>query len=131
MRAPRKMNTGLQTFNIGRMLAGTKVNSEMVDISAHLDRTLNYRENRANIQKMNGITTRNFGLEQHQQRQAEQKRERVQRQDPDRLTGRIQNAHNREIDRMFQAQRPGKRHSRNGNTYYERRENRADHGRLL
>jgi hypothetical protein len=131
MRMPRRMNTGFQSFNIGRMLAGTRVNSEMVDIHSHLDRTLNYGENLRNIQKQHGIQTRNFGLEQHQQRHQEQHQERVRRQDPDRMTGHIQNAHNREIDRMFQAQRPGRRRSAAGNRYYERRENHADRGKLL
>jgi hypothetical protein len=70
-------------------------------------------------------------LEQHQQRQHEQQRERVRRQDPDRLTGRWQNPHNIEIDMRFQAQRPGKRFSHSGHRYYERRSNRADRGRLL
>jgi hypothetical protein len=47
------------------------------------------------------------------------------------LTGRWQNPHNIEIDQRFQAMRPGKRFSHNGNRYYERRSNRADKGRLL
>jgi len=127
----RKMNMGMQTFNIGRMLANTRVNSEMVDIHAHIDRTLHYGENLRNIQQQHGITTRNFGLEQHQQRHQEQHQERVRRQDPDRQTGRWQNPHNIMIDRRFQAMRPGKRFSHSGHRYYERRSNRCDVGRLL
>lgn len=131
MRIPRKMNMGFQEFNVGRMLADTKVDSEMVDIKAHLDSTLNYHENIENIRKQHGIQTRNYGMERMEQRHAERIRERNQRTDPHRQTEHIQNAHNREIDRMFQAMRPGKRFSRNHRRYYERRENRSDRGRLL
>jgi hypothetical protein len=102
-----------------------------IDISAMMDRNLNYRENRANIQKISGIQTRNFGMEAIHQKSAEQKAERVRRQDPDRLTGRWQNPHNLLIDQRFQAMRPGKRFSANGRRYYERRSNRADRGKLL
>jgi hypothetical protein len=127
----RKMNMGMQNFGIGRMLANTRVQGEMVDIKAHLDSTLNYRENADNIRKQMGITTRNYGMERMEQRQAERMRERHQRQDPNRQTGRWQNAHNIEIDRRFQAMRPGKRFSRTGHRYYERRASRSDVGRLL
>ena len=113
------------------MLAGTKVSTEMFDVKAHIDRTLSYNENVRNIRNLTGITTRNYGLEQHEQRKVEQKREQVRRQDPDRQTGRIQNAHNREIDMRFQAMRPGRRRSQSGHRYYERRENRSDRGKLL
>jgi hypothetical protein len=131
MRAPRRMNTGFQSYNIGRMFAGTRVNSEMVDIHSHLDRTLNYGENVRNIRQQHGITTRNYGLEQHQQRQHEQHRERVRRQDPDRQTGQWQGPGRIAIDMRFQAMRPGKRFSSSGHRYYERRANRCDRGRLL
>jgi hypothetical protein len=127
----RKMNMGMQNFGIGRMLANTRVQGEMFDIKAHLDSTLNYRENADNIRRMHGIQTRNYGVEAMHQRLDEQKRERVRRQDPDRQTGRIQNAHNIEIDRRFQAMRPGKRFSHSGHRYYERRASRSDVGRLL
>jgi hypothetical protein len=60
------------------------------------------------------------------QKNREQKAERIRRQDPDRLTGRFQNEHNRMIDAMLHAMHPGKRRSASGHTYYERRENRAD-----
>jgi hypothetical protein len=55
----RRMNFGMQGFNIGRMFANTKVNSEMFDIKAHLDRTLHYGENVKNIMNMHGIQNRN------------------------------------------------------------------------
>ena len=128
---PRKMNVPMQEYNIGKMLANTKVQGEMFDIKAHLDRTLNYHENVANIRQQHGITTRNYGLEQHTQNLVERNRERQRRQDKDRQTGRWQNQHNIEIDRYFQAMRPGKRFSRNHRRYYERRANRSDKGRLL
>lgn len=116
----------MQAFNIGRMFAGTKVNTEMFDISAHLDRTLHYGENLRNVQSQMGITTRNFGLEQQERERHEKTRERVQRQDPQRQTGRWQGEHNLMLDRMLHAQRPGKRFSRSGHRYYERRANRSD-----
>lgn len=129
MRAPRKMNTGLQKFNLERMMNNTRAAG--VDISAMMDRNLNYRENLANIRQQTGIQTRNFGMEAIHQKSAEQKAERVRRQDPNRQTGRWQNPHNLLVDQQFQAQRPGKRFSRAGRRYYERRANRSDVGRLL
>jgi adenylate kinase len=36
-----------------------------------------------------------------------------------------------DYDKRFQAEKPGKRKSASGNTYYEYRENRTDKGRLL
>jgi hypothetical protein len=36
-----------------------------------------------------------------------------------------------EYDKRYQAEKPGKRKSASGNTYYEYRENRTDKGRLL
>jgi hypothetical protein len=131
MRLPRKMNTGMQRYNLERMVNDTK--HQDVDIHSLMDRNLNYRENADNIRRVLGIQTRNYGVEQFQQRAAEQKRERKRRHDnPDRLTGRLQNEHNRELDRAIQAMPPGKRFARkSSHRYYERRENRADRGRWL
>lgn len=127
----RRMSAGMQGYNIGRMLAGTRWDSEVFDVNAHIDRSLHYDENARNIRSILGIQTRDRNAESLEIRKAEQQRARVQRQDPNRLTGRIQNEHNREIDRRYQAQRPGKRFSASGRRYYERRENRADRGKYL
>lgn len=127
----RKMNSKMQEFNIGRMLAGTKWNHEQYDIHANLDRTLSYGENARNIRQQLGISTRNKGLEQLDQKKAEMQRERVRRKDTLRQTGPIQGALGHRLDALLQAQRPGKRFSENGLRYYERRENRSDRGKLL
>lgn len=127
----RKMSAGMQGYMIGRMLAGTRHDTEQFDISAHIDRSLHYDENLRNIRSQLGISTRNRGMEQIQQRQAELQRERARRQDTNRQTGRIQSPAGRAMDAKLQAQRPGKRFSRNGNRYYERRENRSDRGKYL
>ena len=37
----------------------------------------------------------------------------------------------KDYDKRFQAEKPGKRTSASGNTYYEYRENRVDYGKLL
>ena len=37
----------------------------------------------------------------------------------------------KDYDKRFQADKPGKRTSASGNTYYEYRENRVDYGKLL
>lgn len=118
----RRMNTGMQAWNIGRMLAGTRVDSEMFDIRAHLDSTLSYGENKANIQKIAGVTTRNRGMEQYHQRSDEQARERKRRQNPLRQVG----FSNEALDRLLHAQAPGKRRSASGKRYYEYRQNRSD-----
>lgn len=125
------MAAGLQEYQIGRMLAGTRWDTEQFDVRAHIDRSLHYDENVKNIQGMLGIQTRNRGMEEMQLRKAEQQRARVQRQDPNRQTGQWQGAERLEIDRRFQAARPGKRFSASGHRYYERRANRSDVGRLL
>jgi hypothetical protein len=127
----KKMSAGMQMWNIGRMLAGTRHDTEMFDIKAHVDSTLHYGENCKNIMQQLGISTRNRGLEQMEQLQHERSREHARRQDTTRQTGRIQSEHNRLIDMRFQAMRPGKRKSRSGHRYYERRENRSDRGKLL
>jgi hypothetical protein len=124
----RRMNAGMQAWGIGRMIAGTRVNNEMFDISAHIDRTLSYGENRQNISSMLGINQRNRGLESINQQKQERQRARVQRKDPDRQTGQWQGQFRLEVDRRFQAQRPGKRFSHSGRRYYERRANRSDVG---
>lgn len=118
----RRMSTGMQAWNIGRMLAGTRVDSEVFDIRAHMDSTLSYSENRKNIQKIAGITTRNRGLEQYHQKTDERTRERTRRQNPMRQVG----FSNEGMDRLLHAHPPGKRRSANGRRYYEYRQNRSD-----
>ena len=128
MKKPRKMSAALQTAGIGRMLAGTKWNTEMFDVHSHIDRTLHFDENRRNIEGMLGIQRRDRGSEHLQIKASERARARSYRQqNPDYQAG----WSNQEIDRRYQADRPGKRHSRNGKRYYERRENRSDRGRWL
>lgn len=127
----RKMSAGMQAFNIGRMLAGTRWDTDKFDISAHIDRSLRFDENRRNIAGMLGINIsgRDRGTEELQIKASEQARTRARRQaDPLWQTGRFTN---QERDRRYQAKRPGKRFSRNGRRYYERRENRSDRGKLL
>jgi hypothetical protein len=124
----RRMNAGMQKYQIGKMLAGTPWDSEKFDIHAHMDRTLHLDENLKNIRSHLGITTRDRGSEMYHQRIAEQARERKRRSDPLFMTG----ISNQVIDMRFQAMRPGKRYSHTTqHRYYERRENRADRGRLL
>jgi hypothetical protein len=123
------MSTGMQAYNIGMMLSNTR--HADFDVSAHIDRKLHYDENLKNIQKQLGIQTRDRGTEHIQHQQQARAAEHQRRLDTTRQTGQIQNAHNRELDRMFQAYRPGKRMSTTGNRYYERRENRSDRGHLL
>jgi hypothetical protein len=123
------MARGLQEYQIGVMLAGTRWDSEVFDIHAHTDRSLHLGENLANIRQHLGISTRNRGMEQIEQRKADLQRERARRQqDPNRQTGGIQSVSNRAIDMRFQAMPPGKRFSRTGHRYYERRENHSDRG---
>ena len=54
----RKMSSGLQEFNIGRMLAGTRWDTEQFDVKAHLDRSLHADENTRNIRSILGIQIR-------------------------------------------------------------------------
>jgi N-methylhydantoinase B/oxoprolinase/acetone carboxylase alpha subunit len=121
----------MQQYQIGVMLSGTRHDSEMFDIRANLDSSLHLGENLRNIRQQLGISTRNRGMEQMHQHSAEQQRERVRRKDTTRQTGRIQGTLGHHMDAMLQAQRPGKRISRTGHRYYERRENRSDKGRYL
>lgn len=130
--AARKMAPGLQAFNIGRMIAThSRHDTDKFDTSAHLDRSLHYDENAANIRKQLGISTRNRGVEQLDQKKAELQRERARRKDSLRQTGPIQGALGHHMDGLIQAARPGKRFSESGRRYYERRENRSDRGKLL
>ena len=121
-----RMSAGMQSYGIGQMLAGTRWNTEMFDVTAHIDRSLHYDENRKNIAAQLGIQTRQRGVEAIHQREAERQREHARRQDPIRQTGAIQTAHNRAIDAMLHALPPGRRVSKTGHVYYERRENRSD-----
>lgn len=125
------MNPGLQEYDIGRMIANSIIDRELFDIHAHIDRSLHLSENRENIARQLGINQRNRGMEVFEQHRQEQHREHIRRQDTDRQTGRLQNAHNLALDRLYQAMRPGKRFSVEGHRYYERRANRTDKGRLL
>jgi hypothetical protein len=103
----RRMSPGMQEFNIGRMLTGRGIERDAFDISANLDRSLTYRENRRNISDMLGLggSERDYAGE-HYARQ----------------TGFTHT----EIDRRLLALHPGKRRSHSGRTYYERRANRSD-----
>lgn len=123
------MNFAMQLWNISKSLAGSRVNSEMVDLHAQVDRRLTYGENLRNIQAQYGIQTRNYGIEQMEQRRHEQERNRQARADPFRQTGRIQTEAGRLMDMRFQAMPPGRRISDTGHLYYERRENRSDRSR--
>jgi len=126
------MNAGLQGFNIGTMLANTRVNGELFDVHAYIDRSLHLDENITNIRRIHGIQTRDYGSEHLEQRRHERAREHARKvADPLWQTGPIQNPFNKDIDRRFQAMRPGKRFSASGHIYYERRENRSDRGKLL
>ena len=103
----RRMNKKMQEYGIGMMLAGRGIERDVFDVSAHLDRTLSYSENRRNISDMLGLggTQRDYAGEHY-----------------DRQTGFT----NTEIDRHLTALSPGKRKSNSGRTYYERRANRSD-----
>jgi hypothetical protein len=119
----RQMNKQMQMFGIGRMLSGTRVETDMFDIRAHVDPTLSFSENRENISKMLGVNRRNRGLEQHEQAQQERARAKAQREDVLRQVG---HSWYPELDRARSAMRPGKRVSESGRRYYERRTNRSD-----
>lgn len=128
----RRMNPGMQAFNIGRTIAAnSRHDTDKFDINAHIDRSLHYDENQKNIKKMLGIQTRDRGTEQLHQQAAERQRERARRKDSLRQTGPIQGALGHLMDSRRQAMRPGKRFSESGRRYYERRENRSDRGKLL
>ena len=125
------MNPGLQEFNIGQMISNSIREREMVDVHSMIDRSLHLSENRDNISRQLGINQRNRGMETFEQHHQERQQEHIRRQDTTRQTGRIQNPHNLELDRLYQAMTPGKRFSADGHRYYERRANRSDKGRLL
>jgi hypothetical protein len=120
----RKMNAGMQIWNLNRMIAdGSRHSTDQVDVKALFDSTLTLSENRRNIAKQIGMTTRNYGLEQHTQREDERKREHIRRQDKNRQVGRS----NLEIDRARSAKAPGKRQAEKSKRfYYEYRQNRTD-----
>jgi hypothetical protein len=118
-----RMNSTLQE----RMLQGMMNNTRWanVDIHAHMDRRLRLDENMANIQHQFGISHRNKGMEHIQQHNAETERARKFREShPQR--GVIQTPAGLAMDAARHALAPGRRVSRTGNTYYERRENRSD-----
>jgi hypothetical protein len=117
----RRMNSGMQAWGIGRMIAGTRVNNEMFDISAHIDRTLSYGENRQNISSMLGINQRNRGLEEYNLDLIEHERARQRR-----AGGMRQTERGLAQDLNLFAMKPGKRISKEGHRYYENRPNRCD-----
>jgi hypothetical protein len=118
------MNKSMQMWNLNRMIAdGSRHPTDTIDVRALLDTKLTLSENRKNIAKQIGITTRNYGLEQHTQREDERKRAKAQREDVLRQVG---HSFYPEIDRARSAMRPGKRFSKGGHRYYERRVNRCD-----
>jgi len=122
-----RMNKQMQAWNISRMVAGTRNATDMYDTKAHVDSRLTLSENRQNIARQLGISSRNRGLEAMDQGAAERARERIRRQNPHRQTG----LSNETIDKMFLAMYPGRRTSKNGNRYYEYRSNRSDVSRTL
>jgi hypothetical protein len=122
----RRMSAGLQGYNIGTILAGTRWDNQQFDIHAHIDRSLHYDENVKNIRGILGIQTRQRGVEAIHQHEQERQREHTRRLDTTRQTGQIQNAHNQALDAMLHALHPGRRMSATGHIYYERRENRSD-----
>ena len=122
----RVMNRQMQNFGIGRMLSNTRWNNEMFDISAHVDSTLSFGENKRNIQNILGIQTRDRGLEHMHHQQESRKRAMNLRKDTLRQTGPIQGDIGHRMDMMLHALPPGRRISHTGRRYYERRENRSD-----
>ena len=118
----RRMNTGMQSFGIGRMLAGTRIDTDVFDIRAHVDSSLHFDENLRNIQHMTGTSTRHRGREQHDLRQAEAMRERKRRSVKYYQVG----LSNEAIDLLRRAKAPGKRTSRTGHVYYEHRRSHSD-----
>jgi hypothetical protein len=120
----RKMNQKMQLYNLSRMIAsGSRHPTDTIDTRALMDSTLSLSENRKNISKQIGMTTRNYGMEQYNQREDDRKRTKIIRQDKTRQVG---ISWFPDIDKARTALPPGKRISKTGRRYYERRVNRSD-----
>ena len=120
-----RMNFGLQQFNIKASLSRAGIDPEKFDVSAHIDRTLRYRENLTNIMGMHG---RGRKRRDYARESAEEKaRGRKARKKKGRQTG----VSNEAIDKRYLAKYPGRRKSPRGKRYYERRSNRSDVSRTL
>lgn len=102
------------------MLSNRGVETEKVDIEAYYDRSLTYHENVQNFQKQFGgfhksVPIRPAGAFLKRGRKSIREDEFYQRG----------HSHT-DIDKRKSAKLPGKRRSRTGKKYYERRKNRSD-----
>lgn len=112
----KRMNPGLQKWQIGRMLSGTRVSSEVFDIHAHMDRSLHLDENIRNIRQLTGQERPGY-----RQRYAPARRATRAESNPHYQVG----TSNYESDRLRRAKIPGTRYGPSGR-YVERRKNRSD-----
>jgi len=114
-----KIETNMSDKRLRAMLAGAGVDTEVFDVHAHIDRKLTYRENKANLKKLAKVSTAS-GVTRHAQRY-----QRATRKDDPfyqlPLTGGSLAA-----DKKRRAKLPGKRVSKSGKKYTERRRNRSD-----
>jgi hypothetical protein len=123
------MNKRMQAFGISTMLSNHRA-GENFDFHAHIDSRLTYGENRKNVQRLTGITTRNRGYEQFNQenieRAARQKVLASRRENPYYQDRQYQTPLGIQMDMMRRALPPGRRVAASGKVYYERRSNRSD-----
>lgn len=142
---PKRMNAALQERKLREDLARMGLAVDMIDVHAHLDRTLSYTENRRNLAKLFGYRLRAISaddLEQYDRAsranyaRTRKKTPTTQRKvskkafsqmkllpawqsDPYRRPGKA--------DEKRTAKTPGRRRAvKTGKIYYERRTNRSD-----
>lgn len=118
------VNYGFQRYNISRQLSSRGIETEKVDLYAHIDRKLTMGENIENISRMHGLYESSDTRRTKQQIHS-RKRHQIPRSEREGEFYQIGSSH-RDLDAKKRAKLPGKRRSASGKTYTERRKNRSD-----
>lgn len=119
-KSSRRANSGFQAYNVRRALASAGLETEKIDVSAHLDRSLSLRENVANIKRQYGAGPSKARKEASMMKGPRMKKEETQG------TFYQVGKSNTNRDKKRTAKPPGERRSRSGRWYTERRKNRSD-----
>jgi hypothetical protein len=118
------VNYGFQRYSISRSLSSRGIETEKVDLHAHIDRRLSLGENQENISRMFGLYE-SSDTRRVKQKIASRRPRQVRRSEREGEYYQIGSSH-KEIDKRMNAKAPGKRRSKSGKTYTERRKNRSD-----
>lgn len=113
--------TGKNAYKLRQAPSSKGIDTELFDMSAHIDRSLSYQENKENLLRLSGAS-RESSVAKH----ARKTRKTKSKAEKDPFYQTKGSGLNKTADKQRKAKLPGVRGSKSGKTYTERRPNRSD-----